>query len=72
MLQTRQTRPLLAAVRRYSSLLGKSVRVVHGTRRLAGTAVDLDALGQLILIQPDGARTIVSAGDARLVHAHRR
>jgi BirA family biotin operon repressor/biotin-[acetyl-CoA-carboxylase] ligase len=53
-----------AAYRAVSSTLGSGVRVDLPSRApLEGTAVDLDGEGRLVVQTPDGARTVVAAGD---------
>ncbi len=57
---------LLARYRRRCSTLGRGVEVVLPDGAvLVGTAVDLDAEG-LLIVEADGARTAVRAGDVRV------
>ena len=70
-LRWREIRPGDAAEsglqREYRSLcdtLGRQVRVLlPGDRELAGLAVDVDPMGQLLVSRPDGEMAAVSAGD---------
>ncbi len=46
--------------------LGREVRVTFGDQVYEGTAEDVDRDGNLILVQPDGTRRIVEAGEVTL------
>jgi BirA family biotin operon repressor/biotin-[acetyl-CoA-carboxylase] ligase len=43
--------------------LGENIRVALADRELAGRFEGLDDAGCLVLIGPDGAKTVVAAGD---------
>ena len=43
--------------------LGESIRIALADRELTGRFEGLDDAGCLVLIAPDGAKTVVAAGD---------
>ena len=53
-------------LRKYSSMLGKTVRILSGDHVIEGVAVDIDASGALILYH-SGKRIAISAGEVSVV-----
>jgi BirA family biotin operon repressor/biotin-[acetyl-CoA-carboxylase] ligase len=60
---------LLAEWRQACVTLGQSVRIDLGAGDVAGTAVDLDDAGHLVVETVDGSRRVVAVGD--VVHVSR-
>ncbi len=54
---------LVAAVRGVSATLGQRVRADLGPRSIEGMATDLDERGDLIVVDDDGRRHVIVAGD---------
>jgi BirA family biotin operon repressor/biotin-[acetyl-CoA-carboxylase] ligase len=55
--------PLLDEWRRFSSTIGRNVRVTVGRETMTGEAEEIDDEGMLILRLPSGLRKRISAGD---------
>ncbi len=53
-------------LRKYSSMLGKSVRILSGENVIEGVAVDIDTSGALILYH-GGKRIPISAGEVSIL-----
>ena len=60
-------KPLLAAWRKDSSTLGKTVRIAIGDQTVSGVAEDIDENGMLVLTMQTGERRHISAGDITFV-----
>lgn len=61
-----QLAPSRRKIRRYSSLIGRTVRLSFGNRIVEGAAVDIDSTGALI-IEKDGQRRQVTSGEVTVV-----
>ncbi len=55
-----------AEIKRYSTLLGKKVRLLYGKEKLKGKVVDIDENGSLILETRKGKK-IITAGEVTLI-----
>ncbi|MFZ5980354.1 MAG: biotin--[acetyl-CoA-carboxylase] ligase [Candidatus Zixiibacteriota bacterium] len=53
-------------IKKYSSLLGQTIKILEGKNIIEGTAVDIDFSGRLIL-ERNGVKTPISAGEVTVV-----
>ncbi|MFT4126536.1 MAG: biotin--[acetyl-CoA-carboxylase] ligase [Gordonia sp. (in: high G+C Gram-positive bacteria)] len=60
---------IAAAYRRHCDTLGRAVRLILPTGEVAGTAVDVDAEGRILVVDDAGHRHLAAAGD--VVHLRR-
>ncbi len=61
-----RAREMVEEWKRYSVTLGKSIRVINGSREYTGMAEDINDAGQLVVRTDDGSIRLVSAGEVSI------